>query len=164
MAKGLADTTSAATLAASRVALTAGEDHADIVFRGLKTFSREIGAAIGSRRVVVKPNNVAVDIPLSATHADCIEGIFEFLKSIGKLDQAVIAESAGNGPTPEGFANYGYDKLAKKYGRGVKMVDLDKEATDDASMSGTRRTSGRMWFGCRRCCWTATRLSSRRPR
>jgi uncharacterized protein (DUF362 family) len=128
MAKGLADTTSAATLAASRVALTAGEDHADIVFRGLKTFRREIGAAIGSRRVVVKPNNVAVDIPLSATHADCIEGIFEFLKSIGKLDQAVIAESAGNGPTPEGFANYGYDRLAKKYG--VKMVDLDKEATD----------------------------------
>jgi uncharacterized protein (DUF362 family) len=116
-----------AALPASRVALTAGEDHPDIVFRGLKSFSREISAAIGTRRVVIKPNNVAVDIPLSATHADCIEGILEFLKSVGKLDQAVIAESAANGPTFEGFANYGYDKLARKYG--VKMVDLDREPT-----------------------------------
>lgn len=112
----------------SRVALTTGEDHADIVFRGLKTFSNEIRAAIGARRVVIKPNNVTIDMPLSATHADCIEGTLEFLKSIGKLDQAVIAESAANGPTFEGFANYGYDRLAKKYG--VKMVDLDQEATD----------------------------------
>jgi uncharacterized protein (DUF362 family) len=127
MAADLAGAVPAAAPAASRVALTAGEDHADIVFRGLKIFSREISAAIGSRRVVIKPNNVAVDIPLSATHADCIEGICAFLKSVGKLDRAVIAESAGNGPTLEGFANYGYDKLAGKYG--LKMVDLDKEAT-----------------------------------
>jgi uncharacterized protein (DUF362 family) len=112
---------------ASRVALTTGEDHADIVFQGLKTFGRQIGEAIGSRRVVIKPNNVTVDMPLSATQAECIEGILEFLKSVGKLDQAVIAESAANGPTFEGFANYGYDKLARKYG--VKMVDLDREAT-----------------------------------
>lgn len=117
----------AATAAPSRVALTAGEDHVDIVFRSLQHFSRQIGAAIGSRRVVVKPNNVAIDIPLCATHADCIQGILEFLKSIGKIEQTVIAESAANGPTFEGFANYGYDKLARKYG--VKMVDLDREAT-----------------------------------
>ena len=117
-----------ATKTTTRVAITAGEDHPDIIFRGLKQFSREIGSAIGSRRVVIKPNNVAIDIPLAATHADCIEAVLEFLKSVGKLDQTVIAESAANGPTLEGFANYGYDKLARKYG--VKMIDLDREATD----------------------------------
>jgi uncharacterized protein (DUF362 family) len=74
---------------------------------------------------VVKPNNVAVDIQLSATHADCLEGILEFLKSIGKLEGAVIAESAANGPTMEGFANYGYPRVANKYG--VKLVDLDQD-------------------------------------
>ena len=57
-----------------------------------------------------------------------MEGILEFLKSIGKLENAVIAESAANGPTLDGFANYGYDKLAAKYG--VKLVDLDQEPNE----------------------------------
>jgi uncharacterized protein (DUF362 family) len=70
---------------------------------------------------------VAINIQLSATHADCIEGILEFLKSIGKVGQAVIAESAANGPTLDGFANYGYPRVAAKCG--VKQVDLDQEAS-----------------------------------
>jgi uncharacterized protein (DUF362 family) len=112
----------------SQVALMSGDDRADNVFRGLKSFQSEIARAIGDRRVVIKPNNVAIDIQLSATHADCLEGILEFLKSIGKAGQAVIAESAANGPTLEGFANYGYPRVAAKYG--VKLVDLDQEPSD----------------------------------
>ena len=109
----------------TRVALTAGNDRADNVFRALEPFGDEVARAIGNRRVVVKPNNVAIEIQLSATHAECLEGILEFLKSIGKVGQAVIAESAANGPTLEGFANYGYPRVAAKYG--VKLVDLDQE-------------------------------------
>jgi len=37
----------------------------------------------------------------------------------------VIAESPANGTAMEGFANYGYDKLAAKYN--VKLVNLDAE-------------------------------------
>lgn len=112
----------------SCVALTAGNDRADNAFRGLTEFQKEIARAIGDRRVVIKPNNVAIDIQLAATHADCLEGILEFLKSIGKAGQAVIAESAANGPTLEGFANHGYTRVAAKYG--VKLVDLDQEPYD----------------------------------
>ena len=78
--------------------------------------------------MVIKPNNVAIDIQLSATHTDCLEGILEFLKSIGKVGQAVIAESAATGPTLEGFSNYGYARAADKYG--VKMIDLDQQPYD----------------------------------
>ncbi len=39
---------------------------------------------------------------------DTLEGILEFLKSIKKLDNVIIAESAANAPTFEGFSNYGY--------------------------------------------------------
>lgn len=109
----------------SRVALTAGDDRADNVFQGLKAFSREIAQAIGNRRVVIKPNNVSTAVQLSATHADCLEGILEFLKSIGKLENAVIAESAATGPSMEGFDNYGYPRVAAQYG--VKLLDLDAE-------------------------------------
>ncbi len=113
---------------ASRVALTTGDNRADLVFRALQPFSKEIRAAIGKRRVVLKPNNVSIDLPLCATHVDTLEGILEFLKAIGKDDNVIIAESAANGPTLDGFSNYGYMKLLSKYP--VKLVDLDQEAID----------------------------------
>jgi uncharacterized protein (DUF362 family) len=107
----------------ARVGLAAGSDRAANTLAALKPFAQEIARAIGDRLVVIKPNNVAIDLQLSATHADCIEGVLEFLKSIGKTGNVMIAESAANGPTLEGFANYGYPRVAAKYG--VKMVDLD---------------------------------------
>ena len=112
----------------SRVALTAGDDRAANVFEGLRPFRRQVAEAIGDRRVVVKPNNVSVEIQLASTHPQALEGILEFLKSIGKIGNAVIAESAANGPTMEGFANFGYPEVAKRYG--VKLIDLDAEPTE----------------------------------
>jgi uncharacterized protein (DUF362 family) len=109
----------------SSVGLTSGNNRADMVFRALKPYSEVIKKSIGNKKVILKPNNVSVDIPLCATHADTLEGTLEFLKSIGKHENAVIAESAANGPTFEGFSNYGYYRLANKYP--VKFLDLDKE-------------------------------------
>jgi uncharacterized protein (DUF362 family) len=107
------------------VAITSGDSRADLVFRALQPFSKQIRQAIGNRRVVLKPNNVSIDVPLCATHVDTLEGILEFLRSIKKLDNVIIAESAANGPTFDGFDNYGYYRLAGKYP--VKFVDLDQE-------------------------------------
>ena len=108
----------------SRVALTAGSDRANLAFKALAPFKDEIAAAIGNKRVVVKPNNVIVDRPLCASHADNLEGVLEFLKSIGKTN-VVIAESPAMGSALEGFSNYGYNKFASQYG--VKLIDIDKE-------------------------------------
>ncbi len=107
----------------ARVALTTGNDRADMTFRALSEFRKEIAAAIGNKRVVLKPNNVSISVPLCATHADNLAGILEFLKSIGKRD-VVIAESCSGGSTLEGFSNYGYNPVAAKYG--AKLVDLDQ--------------------------------------
>lgn len=111
----------------SRVALTSGEDRAELALQGLQRFQDAIAAAIGNKRVIIKPNNVSIQNQLSASHAANLEGILEFLKSIGKTDVA-IAESAADGPTLEGFANYGYDRLARKYG--ARLIDLDQEPTE----------------------------------
>jgi uncharacterized protein (DUF362 family) len=115
------------TLAAdsTAVALTTGGQRADLAFRALAPFGEEIRRAIGNKRVILKPNNVSIDSPLSATHAETIEGILEFLKSIDKLGNAIIAESAASGPTLDGFANYQYTGLASRYT--VNLVDLDQE-------------------------------------
>jgi uncharacterized protein (DUF362 family) len=114
----------AARARASRVSLAGGNDRADIAFKSLVPFKDEIAAAIGNKRVILKPNNVIVNVPLCATHADNLEGILEFLKSIGKTN-VIIAESPAGGSVMDGFANYGYNRLAKKYN--VKLVDLDAE-------------------------------------
>ena len=114
----------AASAAPAKVALTNGDNRTDNIFRAMKSLEKEIAQSIGNRRVVIKPNNVSTTTQLPATHADALAGILEFLKSIGKLDNAIIAESA-LGSTMEGFQNFGYTTLADKYK--VKLVDLDHE-------------------------------------
>ena len=126
---------------AAASSLAAGDDRARIAFDSLTPFKREIAAAIGNKRVVLKPNNVIINVPLCATAAENLEGILEFLHSIGKTN-IVIAESPANGSAMDGFANYGYDKLAAKYK--VKLVNLDTEGygivycVDSATCSRTR--------------------------
>jgi uncharacterized protein (DUF362 family) len=107
------------------VSLSSGKERADMVFRALTPFSKQIKQAIGKRRVVIKPNNVLIYVPLACTHVDTLEGILEFLKSINKINNVIIAESSASGSTLEGFDNYGYYKLLSKYP--VKLTDLDSE-------------------------------------
>jgi len=110
------------------VSITTGDNRADLAFRALQPYSKQIKQAIGNRRVVLKPNMVSIDVQLSATHADTLEGVLEFLKSIGKLNNVIIAESAGSGATITGYSNFGYQRLADKYP--VKLVDLDQEGSE----------------------------------
>ncbi len=112
----------------SKVALTTGSNRADLVFRALQPFSAQIKKEIGNRQVILKPNNVLIDSQLCATHVDTLEGVLEFLKSIGVTQDIIIAESAANGSTMEGFDNYGYFKLVSKYP--VKLVDLDSQPVE----------------------------------
>jgi uncharacterized protein (DUF362 family) len=108
----------------SKVALTNGGQRTDNVVRALTSLEKEIRQAIGQRRVIIKPNNVSTSNQLAASHAEALAGILDFLKSIGKLENALIAESS-LGMTMEGFENFGYTKLADKYK--VQLVDLDQE-------------------------------------
>lgn len=110
------------------VSVSTGEDRADMVFRALRPFSEQIKKAIGNRRIILKPNNVLIYVPLACTHVETLEGILEFLKSINKTSNVLIAESSASGSTLEGFDNYGYYSLLSKYP--VKMVDLDSEPSE----------------------------------
>ena len=107
----------------SKVSLVTGNDRADMAFRALKPLSKEIAQAVGNKRIVIKPNLVSSSIQLSATHKETIEGILEFYKSINKLKNVVVGESAADGPTMAAYDNYGYMPIAEKYK--VKLIDLD---------------------------------------
>lgn len=115
----------AAAKVPSRVALTAGDNRVENLLAALKPFEKELAKAIGDRPVVIKPNNVSTAVPLAVTHADCLTAVCEFLKGIGKLQNAVIAESAATEPTLAGFEQLRYPAVARQYG--VKLVDFDQE-------------------------------------
>jgi uncharacterized protein (DUF362 family) len=133
----------------SRVALTTGGDVADNVYRALSMFRREIAAAIGARRVLIKPNvvigtpdNGHGNVALSDTPSVALEGILEFLVSIGKSD-LLIGESCATDPTLVGFEALGYFNLARRYP--VRLIDLNQEAWEMVSIyNGTGTTKVRI--------------------
>ena len=108
----------------SKAVITNGGLRTENVLNALKPLEKEIKAAIGNKRVIIKPNNVSTSNQLAASHKDALDGICDFLKSIGKLDNAVIAESA-LGMTMTAFQNFGYMGIADKYK--IKTMDLDND-------------------------------------
>jgi uncharacterized protein (DUF362 family) len=122
--KMLAEPTKVTVDTNAKVSLATGGDRADIAFRALQPFSKQIAQAVGNKRIIVKPNMVTSTIQLSAIHKDTIEGILEFYKSINKLKNVIIAESVADGATMIAYDNYGYIPVAGKYN--VKLVDLDE--------------------------------------
>jgi len=108
----------------SQVSLVTGNDRADMAFRTLQPFSKEIAQAVEKKRIILKPNFVASNIQLSATHCETIEGILEFFKSIKKLENVIIAESPADGPTMVAYDNYKFIPVAEKYH--VPLIDLDE--------------------------------------
>lgn len=120
----------------SRVALTAGGTRGDNIHRALRLVETQIRETLArKKRVVLKPNIVVTSKQLAATHLDCLESILDFLSPFHK-DEFIIAESAASGSALEGFSNYGYDRLARKYN--VRFVDLDDELSTMMHVSDER--------------------------
>lgn len=108
-----------------QLGLTHGDDRAANVYNALKLIEPQVREGLARKKtVLIKPNMVAIDRQLAATHADCLEGILEFLSPL--VDgEILIAESPANGPAMEGYDNYGYPRLTKEYR--ARLVDMDAE-------------------------------------
>ncbi len=120
------------------VAITKGDDRADNAFRALQMFKKQIAVAIGNKRIIVKPNFVYYSTLLSCTHVSWVEGVLEFLKSIGKTNIA-IAESSAAGSAMAGYDLNNYWSLTKKYP--VKLMDLNQEGSANAQIWQTTNPS-----------------------
>lgn len=109
----------------SQVAVTYGSDHVDNIFRAMQALKTQIAAKIGNRPVLIKTNHVSGgNIPLADTPYECVEGILQFLKSIGKTDVTVAECSIGNPPLLA-FQKIGFYNLLKKYP--VRFKSLSEE-------------------------------------
>ena len=110
----------------SRVVMTKGNDRADNAFRAMQVLKKQIAAAIGNKRIIVKPNVVSNDVALADTHVDWLEGILEFLKSIGKTEVTIAESNPRN--TMVAFDYMGYFRLLNKYP--ARLVELNQEGAD----------------------------------
>ncbi len=125
LAQAQVQTAAPVPTAPSSVSLTHGDNRADNIYKALKLIEPQIRQGLTRKKtVVIKPNMVSTELQLSATHVDCLRAILEFLKPLVK-DEIIITESAGTGPTREGYDNYKYSSLLKEYK--VRLLDMDEE-------------------------------------
>lgn len=113
--------------ARSTVAITSGEDRRKNVYESLLAIDDQIRPKLKTKkRVLIKPNNVAVTNQLACTHADALRGILDYLLPRFK-GPITIGESAG-GSTWTGFRNFGYPEMLKEYkSRTIELVDFNEE-------------------------------------
>jgi len=105
----------------ARVSLVKGDDRYKIVYESLKKIEEEVSSSIGKKKILLKPNVVLADNPLSVTHVVAVRAVLDFLKP--HYQEQIIIGEAGNQKTFDGFRNYGYLELEKNYN--VKLVDLN---------------------------------------
>ncbi len=103
------------------VSLVKGTDRRQIIYDALKPFEDEIFAAIGDRRVLIKPNMSVSKNPLAVTHPDAVRAVLEFLRPRHK--KKVLIGESGVLNTREGYRNNGYEPLEKEYD--VRLLDLN---------------------------------------
>lgn len=109
------------------VALVKGESRTKNIQRALKLIEDKIKAEIKKRvlkrgYILIKPNFVSTRRQLAATHVQAVETLLQFLREFYK-GKIIIGEGASVGSTFEGYKNYGYFPLERKYK--VKLVDLN---------------------------------------
>ena len=116
-------------LGASKVSLVSGEDRRKNVYQALLSIDDQIKPKLQSKKyVLIKPNNVSIDIPLCATNVDALRGILDYLEPRFK-GPVIIAESSAQ-DTLVGFENYRYNLLpAERKGQKVSLIDLNREGT-----------------------------------
>ncbi|MDH7487615.1 MAG: DUF362 domain-containing protein [Anaerolineae bacterium] len=123
-------------MAISKVALIQGDDRRQNITQALDLVGEGIDWA--SRRcVLIKPNFVSTERPLSATHVEAVRALLDWLRC-RYAGPIVIGEGAATRNTWEGFANYGYLGLPDEY-PGVELRDLNADEPATVRIFDRRR-------------------------
>ncbi len=110
------------------VSLVKGENRRKNITEALLRIDDQIAPLLKQKKsVVIKPNNVATNIQLAATHVDTLNGILDYLEPRFKGPVFIAESSAGN--TMDGFEQYHYTRLpAERRSQKIQLVDLNTEA------------------------------------
>ncbi len=111
----------------SAVSLVQGDSRQTNVYKALVAIDDQIRPKLAAaKRVLIKPNNVGVEEPLCATHADTLRAVLEYLGPRFQGPVAIAESSARD--TWTAFRNYKYPEVAQEY-KSMKpeLVDLNQD-------------------------------------
>ncbi|MCD6301144.1 MAG: DUF362 domain-containing protein [Staphylothermus sp.] len=107
------------------VSIVRSNSHFEGTLEALRLIDEEIRIIVGGRRkFLIKPNFVSTTIYLSATPRETVDAILHYLYENHDVSEVLIAESPANARAEEGYRNYGYCELRKKY-PDIEFGDLD---------------------------------------
>lgn len=101
-------------------------DYNQSVFKSLKELN--IDSIISKKtKFIIKPNLVTTDAPPTTTDVRCVQAIIDYILSINKKANIVIAEGTADSEydTFTVFDKLGYTNLQSLYNSRVKLVDLN---------------------------------------
>jgi uncharacterized protein (DUF362 family) len=105
----------------SAVSIIRGQDRAGNIRQALQLIEENVRLG---ERIVIKPNMVSITKPLSATHADALDAVLEFVRERTHAE-ITVAEGCANADSMRGFEIYGLAEVAKRYG--ARLVDLNRD-------------------------------------
>ncbi|MCD6195877.1 MAG: DUF362 domain-containing protein [Staphylothermus sp.] len=107
------------------VSIVRSDTHYEGTLKALELIDSEIRGVVGGRKkFLIKPNFVSTSVYLSATPKETVDAILNYLYENYDVSEVLIAESPASARAEEGYRNYGYYELRKKY-PGLEFGDLD---------------------------------------
>ncbi len=107
------------------VAIVRSNNHFEGVLRALKLIDDDIREAVnGRKKFLIKPNFVSTVVYLSATPRETVDAILNYIFENYNVSEVLITESPATTRAEEGYRNYGYYDLKKKYPE-IEFSDLD---------------------------------------
>ena len=105
----------------SSVAIVRGNDRRENIRQSLELIEDQI---LLGQRIVIKPNMVSITKPLSATHAEALDAVLQFIRE--RTDREItVAEGCASAAAMKGFQTYGLAEVAHRYG--ARLVDLNRD-------------------------------------
>lgn len=104
------------------VAIVKGFDRYDNITRALDLLGAE---AVRGAVHVIKPNFVSTDNQLASTHQEAARAVLDFLRK-HSANPVIVAEGAALHDTHDGFRNFGFNNLVKRYAD-VDLRDLNRD-------------------------------------
>jgi uncharacterized protein (DUF362 family) len=105
----------------SQVAIIKGDDRGRNIRQSLELIEDQIRLG---QRIVIKPNLVSITKPLSATHADALDAVLQFVRERTEAD-ITVAEGCAIADALKGFETYGLGEVARRYR--ARLVDLNRD-------------------------------------
>lgn len=111
-----------------KVSLASENNRYETIFRSLDLIKKEIEDEIAlldekEDYILVKPNCLAADKQLCATHIDGLKATLDFITSLWE-GRIVLGEGSAMGSTMEAFHNYKYDSLKMDFPK-LEFLDLN---------------------------------------